>query len=79
LDIINQYKTDIRNDPVSAKILDYSDGTLSYSQIYKTVSKKLGVAEITVMKKMSDLREKGFLVTERKGREVFYDKSGLFE
>lgn len=79
MELINQYKTEIRRDPISAKILDCSDGTLSYSQIYKTVSKELGVAEITVMKKLSDLREKGFLVTERKGREVFYDKSGLFE
>lgn len=79
LDLINQYKTEIRNDAISAKILNYSDGSLSYSKIYKTISKELGVAEITVMKKMSELREKGFLVTERKGREVFYDKSGLFE
>jgi len=79
LDVINQYKNKIRGDPISAKILDYSDSSLSYTKIYKTISKELGVAEITVMKKMSELREMGFLVTERKGRKVFYDKSGLFE
>lgn len=79
LDIIEQYKTKIRRDKISAKILDYSDGSLSYSKLVEKVSKELGVAEITVMKKISELKEMGFLVTERKGRKVLYDKSGLFE
>lgn len=64
---------------IAAKILDYSDGSLSYSKLVNKVSKELGVAEITVMKKISELKEMGFLVTERKGREVYYGKSGLFE
>jgi len=79
LDIIEKYKTRIRDDKVLAKILDYSDGSLSYSKLCEKVSKELGVAEITVMKKVSELKEMGFLVTERKGREVYYAKSGLFE
>ena len=79
LDIIKQYKAKIRRDKISAKILDYSDGSLSYSKLVEKVSKELGVAEITVMKKISELKEMGFLVTERKGKEVYYDKSGLFE
>jgi DNA-binding transcriptional ArsR family regulator len=79
LDIIKQYKAKIRRDKISAKILDYSDASLSYSKLVEKVSKELGVAEITVMKKISELKEMGFLVTERKGREVYYDKSGLFE
>jgi DNA-binding transcriptional ArsR family regulator len=79
LDIIKQYKAKIRRDKISAKILDYSDASLSYSKLVEKVSKELGVAEITVMKKISELKEMGFLVSERKGREVYYDKSGLFE
>lgn len=79
LDLIKKYKTKIRRDKISAKILDYSDGSLSYSKLVEKVSKELGVAEITVMKKISELKEMGFLITERKGREVIYDKSGLFE
>lgn len=79
LDIIEKYKTRIRDDKVLAKILDYSDGSLSYSKLCEKVSKELGVAEITVMKKVSELKEMGFLVTERKGRQVYYAKSGLFE
>ena len=79
LDIIEKYKTKIRGDKVFAKILDYSDGSLSYSKLCEKVSKELGVAEITVMKKVSELKEMGFLVTERKGRKVYYATSGLFE
>jgi len=79
LEIIEKYKTKIRGDKVFAKILDYSDGSLSYSEICEKVSKELGIAEITVMKKVSELKEMGFLITERKGKKVYYAKSGLFE
>jgi len=79
LDIIKKYKIKMRDDRVFAKILDYSDGSLSYSKLCEKVSKELGVAEITVRKKVSELKETGFLVTERKGRQVYYATSGLFE
>ena len=79
LDIIEKYKVKVRGDKVFAKILDYADGSLSYSKLCEKVSKELGVAEITVMKKLSELKEMGFLVTERRGRQVYYGKSGLFE
>jgi DNA-binding transcriptional ArsR family regulator len=79
LDIISGYKSRIRGDRMFGKILDYSDGSLSYSDLCDKVSKELGVAEITVMKKISELKEMGFLVTERRGRKVYYDTSGLFE
>lgn len=36
------------------------------------------VAEITVKKKISTLREIEFLITRREGREVYYENSGLF-
>ena len=79
LDIIEKYKAKVRGDKVFARILDYSDGSLGYSELCEKVSKELGVAEITVMKKVSELKEMGFLVTERKGRKVYYATSGLFE
>jgi DNA-binding transcriptional regulator PaaX len=79
IEIIKQYKAKIRRDKIAAKILDYCDGSLSYSKLVENVAKELGVAEITVRKKISELKDMGFLVTERKGREVYYDKSGLFE
>lgn len=79
LDIIEKYKMKIHGDKIFAKILDYSDGTLNYSELCEKVSKEAGVAEITVMKKLSELKEMGFLITERKGKKVYYTKSGLFE
>ena len=79
LDIIAEYKSKIRGDKVFGKILDFCDGSLSYSDLCEKVSKELGVAEITVMKKISELKEMGFLITERRGRKVYYDTSGLFE
>lgn len=79
LNIIAEYKTRVRGDKVFGKILDYSDGSLGYSELCEKISKELGVAEITVMKKVSELKEMGYLVTERRGRKVYYDTSGLFE
>jgi DNA-binding transcriptional ArsR family regulator len=78
-DIIEKYKSKVRGDKVYAKIISYSNGTLSYSELCEKISKELGVAEITVMKKLSELKEMGFLFTERKGKQVYYKSSGLFE
>lgn len=79
LKVIEDYKSRIRGDNIAAKILDYSDGTLSYSGISEKVSTELGVAEITVKKKIADLKQMGFLTTERRGKQVYYTNSGLFE
>lgn len=78
-DILTEYKARIRGDKVFGKILDYSDGSLGYSEICEKIAKELSVAEITVRKKMSQLKEMGFLVSERKGKKVYYATSGLFE
>jgi len=79
LDTIAKYKARIRSDKAYGKILNYSDGSLSYSELCERVSKELGVAQITVMKKVSELREMGFLVTKRRGKQVYYATSELFE
>lgn len=79
LEIIAKYKVTVHGDKVFARILEYSDGSLSYSEISEKVSKELGVAEITVKRKLSELKEMGFLITERKGNQVYYTTSGLFE
>jgi len=79
LKVIADYKRKILGDNVSAKILEYSDGSLSYSQLAEKVSQELDVAEITVKKKVADLKDMGFLITERRGKQVYYTNSGLFE
>mgnify|MGYP000220987821 CR=1 FL=1 len=69
-DILNQLKKEIQGDCVSARILELADGTLTYSDLLK---------KITVKRKISRLREMGFLITRREGRQVYYENSGLFE
>lgn len=78
-EIIAKYKTRIEGDKVYAGIMNFSDGSLTYSDICKKVSVELNVAEITVKKKVAELKEMGFLVSERRGKQVYYLQSGLFE
>ena len=78
-DILNQLKKEIQGDCVSARILELADGTLTYSDLLKKISEEIGVAEVTVKRKISRLREMGFLITRREGRQVYYENSGLFE
>ena len=77
--VLNQFKREVQRDRVSARILELADGTLTYSDLSKKISEEMDVAEITVKKKISRLREMGFLITRREGRQVYYENSGLFE
>lgn len=76
---LEDYKKQLARDKVYTKILELSDGSLSYSDMSKKVAKELSVAEITVRKKMAELKDMGLLVTTRKGREVYYENSGLLD
>lgn len=78
-DVLNQFKREVQRDRVSARILELADGTLTYSELSKKVAEEMGVAEITVKRKISRLREMGFLIIRREGKQVFYENSGLFE
>ncbi|RLG90231.1 MAG: hypothetical protein DRO36_06460 [Candidatus Hecatellales archaeon] len=77
--VLNQFKREVQRDRVSARILELADGTLTYSDLLKKICEEMGVAEITVKKKISKLREMGFLITRREGRHAYYENSGLFE
>ena len=77
--VLNQFKKEVQKDRVSVRILELADGTITYSDLSKKISEEMGVAEITVKKKISKLREMGFLITRREGRQVYYENSGLFE
>jgi len=76
---LEDYRKEIQRDPVFSRILDSADGSLTYSNLSKKVSEDLSVADITVKKKISTLKEMGFLITRREGREVYYENSGLLE
>ena len=70
---LEDIKKKIERDRVAFKIMEISDGSLSYSAMSKKISENLGVAEITVKKKIAELKEMGALMPVRKGREVYYE------
>lgn len=77
-EVIDKFQNEIKKDRVSKRILDLADGTLSYSDLAKKVAQNEDVAEITVKKKISNLKSNGFLLTKREGNIVYYEKSDLF-
>jgi hypothetical protein len=78
-EVIDKFQNEIKKDHVSKRILDFADGTLSYSDLAKKVAQNEDVAEITVKKKISNLKNNGFLLTKREGNAVYYEKSDLFD
>ena len=76
---LEEFKKQIEKDKVSSKILECTRDPTSYSELSKKVAEEMGVAEITVRKKISTLKRLGFLIATRRGREVYYENSGLFE
>jgi len=76
---LEDYKKQLERDKVYTRILEISDGSLSYSDISKKISEELGVADITVKKKIAELKAMGLLIASRKGREVYYENSGLLD
>lgn len=78
-EVIDKFQNEIKKDRVSKKILDFANGTLSYSDLVKKVAQNEDIAEITVKKKISHLKSYGFLTTRREGKEVYYNNSDLFK
>ncbi|MCW3130703.1 MAG: BlaI/MecI/CopY family transcriptional regulator [Methanophagales archaeon] len=76
---LEKFEREIKKDKVFSKILEYADGSLSYSELSKKVADETKFAEITVKQKLSALKDKGVLITKRKGREVYYENSGLLD
>lgn len=67
-DTLEEFKKKIRGDKVSKKLLDYSDGSLTTSQLIQKVVKKLGASTRTVEGKISDLKKNAFLIARKEGR-----------
>lgn len=77
--ILDGYIKEIKDNPIFSKILEYAEGSITSSDLVKKVASETVSAEITVKVRLAKLREMGFLTFRRKGREIFYEKSGLFE
>lgn len=78
-DVIKIFKSEVKKDKVSSKILDYADGSLSYSELCDSVADEMKISRRTVERKISTLKEMGFLMSRKEGKEVYYESSGLFE
>lgn len=76
---IAEFKEEIAKDPIFQMILSLADGSLSSAQLTEKVMQQTKVSEKTVKRRISDLVEKGGLTYERKGKEIYYENSGLFE
>jgi DNA-binding transcriptional regulator PaaX len=76
---LDEYKRQLQKDKVYTRMLEITDSPLSYSDIVKRLHKELGIAEITVKKKIAEMRAMGLLIATRKGREVYYENSGILD
>lgn len=74
---LDEFKKGLSRDKVFGRIIELADGSITYSILTKRVSDETGAAEITVKKKISDLKELGVLITRREGKEMYYDNSGV--
>lgn len=72
-----EIKKKINADEVSSMIFKYADGTRSYGELAREISYELGKAEITIKKKISELKELGILTISKKGKETYYERSGV--
>lgn len=76
---LQEIKKQLERDRIASRISEYTGSPISYSDLSARVSRDLGIAEITVKKKISTLKEMGILFTSRIGREVYYESSGLLD
>jgi len=75
---IADFKEEIGKDLVFQATLDLADGTLSSAELKEKVKEQTRVSEGTIKNRIAVLMEKGGLIAVKKGKEIYYDNSGLF-
>jgi len=76
---IDEIKKEIREDKVARSILELADGSLSFKSLKQKVSQSTKVSQTTVERRAYELVDKGALIANRKGKENFYQNSGLYD
>ena len=76
---IDDFRKEIKNDRVARSILELADGSLSVKSLKEKVAKSTKVSEKTAERRIYELVDKGALIVNRKGRENFYETSGLYD
>lgn len=79
MDKLTNFKDHIKQDKIFTKIMELCNGTRKYSDIAKEIALELGVAEITVKKKISELVKYGVISIRKNGKESYYNNSGLLD
>ena len=74
---IDAYSTQMKQDAVYAKILENTIEPMTYGNLSRAVAEATNTAEITVKRKIADLREIGAVAVKRQGREAMYENTGL--
>lgn len=74
-----EIRNKVNADEVSSMIFKYADGTRSYGELAREISYELGKAEITIKKKISEMKELGILTISKKGKETYYERSGVLK
>lgn len=74
---LDEARAKIQGDKTAAKILELCSQPISYTDLTKQVASQTAVAEVTVRRRISELKDSGVLVSNRQGKEVFYVDSGL--
>jgi Fic family protein len=76
---IAETREEIKKDPVSRALITLADGSLSSSQLNDKVVEQTKKSDRTVRGRIAELVEKGALTPVKKGKEIYYENSGLYE
>ncbi len=72
-------RKEIEEDKTYTAILVYATGELNASDLKEKVEKETGLTSRTIERRVRELIDIGFLVSRRKGREVYYEASALYD
>ena len=76
---IDEIKKEIKKDKVARSILEFADGSLPVKSLKEKVIQSTELSEKTVRNRIYELCDKGALTVNRKGKENFYENSGLYD
>ena len=76
---IERFSASIKTDPVYYKILESTETPITYGNLSKSVAEATGTSEITVKRKIADLKSMGVINVRKEGGNAFYENSGIIE
>lgn len=77
-DMLQFARKEIEEDKAFTEILAHATGELNASEIKEIVEKKTDLTSRTIERRIRELIDMGFLISRKKGREVYYEASALY-